>query len=81
MIKQKIDNKIRCSEGLYQIFINRILEAKIPNKDLISYPAVFSKVCTKFSIDKKQTWSILFLLHDLGFIQLVNGHGVKILKC
>lgn len=77
---EKIDNKVRCSEGLYQIFLNRILDAKLPHKEVIPYPLVFSRICVQFSITKKKAWNILFLLHDLGFIQLVNGHGVKVLK-
>jgi len=80
MKQVKTDLKIRSSEGLYQIFIDRILEAKLPNKDLIPYPIVFSKICVKFSITKKQAWNILFLLHDMGFVKLIGGHGVKVLK-
>jgi len=69
------------SQGLYGLFFNRLLEAKSKSqKEIIPFPALFEKLCRGFSIPKKECWEILFLLRDFGFIEIVCGHGVRVLR-
>jgi len=69
------------SKGLYGLFFKRLLEAKVKSrKEIIPFPNVFEKLCRNFSISKKECWEILFLLRDFGFIEIVCGHGVRVLK-
>lgn len=80
MKQYSLANKSRCHEGLYQIFLKRIYELKDPNSEIIPFPKVFSSCCVKFSLKKEQAWEVLFLLHDIGFITIINGHGLKLNK-
>ncbi|MBR9702108.1 hypothetical protein GOV13_04260 [Candidatus Pacearchaeota archaeon] len=69
------------SDGLYGLFMRRLLESKGKSKgDIIPFPNLFEKLCRNFSITKKECWGILFLLRDFGFIDVICGHGVRVLK-
>lgn len=73
------DNKIRqLGEVFTSIFVQRIMSCGDPNKEIIGFPRLFSKICTSFQISKKQAWTLLYYLSDAGVIQIVCGHGVKI---
>ena len=68
-------------QGLYGLFFNRLLEVKNKSrKEIIPFPILFEKLCRNFSISKKQCWEILFLLRDFNFIEIICGHGVRILR-
>jgi hypothetical protein len=69
--------------GLYGLFYERLLEANssIKNyskKDYIPFPVVFEKVCRGFSIKKFAAWEILFILRDVGLLEIVKSKGVKV---
>ncbi len=69
------------SQGLYGLFMGRLLEVKNKSrKEIIPFPALFEKLCRNFSISKKQCWEILYLLRDFGFIEVICGHGVRVLR-
>ena len=70
-------NKLRLRNGLYSILLDSLAKIKT-NKKVIPYPQIFSAICVRFSIPKKQAWDILFLLQEVGLITLVNGHGVRL---
>ena len=46
--------------------------------DFIPFPNVFQKVCVGFSITKKEAWNWLFMVRDMGFIELVASRGIKL---
>ena len=65
--------------GLYGILFQRLGELrKQHHKEIISFPHLFEKLCRNFSISKKQCWELLFLLREFGLIEIVKGHGIKI---
>ena len=64
-------------QGLYGLALQRLKECK-KNSDIIRFPEVYSKLCTGFSIKKEDCWELLFLFKDMGFIEIVCGHGVKV---
>lgn len=67
--------------GLYSIFFRRLGEIKNQtHKEIIPFPILFAKLCSNFSIKKEECWEILFLLRDVGFLEIVPFHGVKILN-
>ena len=67
--------------GLYGLFFKRLLESNGKSRnDIIPFPDLFEKLCRNFSITKKECWEILFLLRDFGFIEIICGHGVRVLK-
>ena len=63
-------------QGLYGLALARLKECK-GNNDIIKFPDIFSKLCTGFSIRKKDCWELLFLFRDMGFIEIICGHGIK----
>lgn len=63
--------------GFYKLAIQRLKECK-NNNGLIKFPEVFGKLCTGFSIKKEDCWELLFLFRDMGFIEIVCGHGIKL---
>jgi hypothetical protein len=50
------------------------------HEDIISFPHLFEKLCRNFSISKQECWELLFLLREFGLIEIVKGHGVKIVE-
>ena len=65
--------------GLYSILLRRLDEiSKTSNSEIIPLPVVFEKICRNFSIKKEECWEILFLLRDLGVIDIIPYHGIKI---
>lgn len=79
-MKQKnLELKLRVSsDSLYVILLERIASCKKPNEEIVKFPALFSKVASSFSIPKEKVWPLLYFLHDLNFITIIFGHGVKI---
>lgn len=63
--------------GLYGLALSRLKECKGSN-GIIRFPDVFSKLCTGFSIKKEDCWELLFFFKEMGLIEIVCGHGVKI---
>lgn len=66
-------------KGLYGLALQRLKECKVKN-GIIRFPEVFSKLCTTFSLKKKECWELLFLFRDFGLIKIICGHGVKLIK-
>lgn len=76
-----LENSNRRREGLYTILIKRLQQLdESCNKEIIPFYLVFGKLCRNFSISKKECWDILFLLRDVGIIEIVPFHGIKIVK-
>lgn len=48
-------------------------------KEIIPFPPLFEQICRNFSMTKAESWDILFMLNDFGLIELVPGHGVKVM--
>lgn len=64
-------------------FLQRLKEVyqKIPPKsktEFIPFPDVFQKLCVSFSIKKQEAWNWLFIIRDLGFIEVVASRGIKL---
>jgi hypothetical protein len=79
MKEQKIEYKLRLPQkGLYLIILERINSCRERNKEIITFPKVFSKLGGSFQLHKKEVWEILFFLRDLEFIKIVFGHGIII---
>jgi len=65
--------------GLYGILFQRLEELRVKyHKEIISFPHLFEKLCRNFSINKKQCWELLFLLKEFGLIEIIRGHGVRV---
>lgn len=77
MNKQITTNKSRLF-WFYVLALERIEECERVKGEIISFPNLFLKLCRGFSIKKKDTWTLLFILRDLGFIEIVPYHGVVI---
>ena len=65
-------------DGLYIILLERIESCKRPGEEIIKFPPLFSKIASCFSIPKERVWPLLHFLADLGFIEVIFGHGIKI---
>lgn len=78
MKQQTTANKYRCS-GLYGLALSRITECGKVKGEIISFPKIFEKLCRGFSIQKQEVWEILRIFRDLGQIEIVPYHGVRIL--
>jgi hypothetical protein len=44
---------------------------------IVKFPLVFSKLCSTFSINKKNCWELLFDMRDSKMIDIVPFHGVR----
>lgn len=69
--------------GLYSKFLRRLKEAELSispmsKKSYIPFPTIFEKVCRGFSIHKQEAWECLFLLRDVGFIEIIKFKGIKL---
>lgn len=69
---------INSVNGLYGLTLKRLSECKTNGSGIIPFPRIFQKLCSGFSIPKSEVWSILFILRDLGFIEIIAYHGCKI---
>ena len=81
MDKKIIPNKPRV--GLYGKFYQRLVEIEdsignCSKKNYIPFPKVFEKVCRGFSIKKSDAWEVLFLLRDVGLIEIIKFKGIKL---
>ena len=65
--------------GLYKIFLDRIGNLDKSKDGIIKFPTIIQKICTSFQISKKQAFEILFLLRDFGILEIIPGHGVRLL--
>ncbi len=66
------------TQGLYTILFRRLEEIrKDCHKEIIPFPVLFEKLCRNFSISKQECWDILFMLRDVGLIEIVPYRGVK----
>ena len=63
--------------GLYGLALSRLKECRGSN-GIIRFPDVFSKLCTGFSIKKDDCWELLFFFKEMGLIEIVCGHGVRV---
>ncbi len=66
-------------KGLYGLFFKRIREIEVKTKNnIIPFPVLFQKLCTCFSIPKQECWEVLFIIRDMGLIEIVPYHGIRI---
>lgn len=80
-MKEQISQQNHNRIGLYSVLFRRLNEIKKQyHKDIISFPHLFEKLCRNFSINKQQCWELLFLLREFELIEIVKGHGIKVVK-
>lgn len=48
-------------------------------KSYIPFPLIFSKSFGATGISKNKMWEILFLMEELGLIEVIAFHGIKLL--
>lgn len=83
MNKIILPNKCRRLYGLYGLLVSRLVEAQdsikgASKKSFIPYEIVFSKICRNFSMEKEFAYECLFLLRDMGIIDIVKFKGIKL---
>ena len=77
MKKNLPDIKLRLPRGgMYLIILKRIALCKIPQKDIIPFTKINSKLGTSLQINKEQIWDLLLFFHDLGMLEIVTNHGI-----
>lgn len=64
--------------GLYGLALSRLKGCRSSSNGIIRFPDVFSRLCTSFSIKKEDCWELLFFFKEMGLIEIVCGHGVRI---
>ncbi len=63
-------------KGLYALYMKRIHELKQKyGENVISFKIVNQKL----SIKKEYIWELYSLLNELGFIEIVPCHGIRVL--
>jgi len=79
MKEEQLGIKLRLpDQGLYFIFLERIAACKKPGKEIIRFPDIMSKLGASFSLPKKKIFELLYIFKDLGLIDIICGHGVKV---
>lgn len=76
--KPKIIWEIKEDGLLWTEMLIVLYKIKKRNKDIISFPNVFEKICSKFSITKAKAWNCLFFLKEFGLIEIISCHGIKL---
>jgi len=67
------------SEGLYGIFYRKL--ANIEHRaNVIRFPEIFENLCRAFAIKKEKCWEILFILRDVGWIEIIPFHEIKLMR-
>ena len=66
--------------GFYLLALNRLKELEGVNRKIIPFPRVFEKICSSFQVSKGFAWELLFLFSELGFVEIVPFHGIRIKK-
>jgi len=75
-----LESPPRCF-SLIGLAYERLSEIKIRKESgIIPLPHVFSKLCSSFSVPKKDAWHIIFNLADMGLIIFIPYHGIKIVQ-
>ncbi|MBS3074884.1 hypothetical protein J4429_00335 [Candidatus Pacearchaeota archaeon] len=65
--------------GLYNLLFRRLDELQRQSKkEIIPFPMVFVKLCSNFSIKKNECWELLFLIRDMGIIEIIPHHGIRL---
>ena len=75
---------IRKPVGLDAIFLRRLNELREEcgwqyKEGVMPFRVVFKKVCRNFSITKQECWQVLFLMRDMGFIEILAMRGIKVI--
>lgn len=76
---------IRKPVGLDAIFLRRLNELREEcgwqyKEGIMPFRVVFKKVCRNFSITKQECWQVLFLMRDMGFIEVIAMRGVRVIQ-
>lgn len=65
--------------GLQGILEKRIAAIKAEARcEIIPFSLVIHRLCSGFTITRKECWDFLFYLQDQKMIEIVPFHGVKI---
>jgi len=65
-------NEMKIRKGLYSIFLTRLANIKKETrKEIMPFPLIFERLCSNFSIPKKDLWEVLLLLNDVGIIKII----------
>lgn len=66
-------------KGLYSIFLKRLKKLEKQPGKIITFPKIFQSICTNFKMTKDQAWEVIFILNELGLIEIVKFKGIKLL--
>lgn len=66
------------SEGLLWFEMLKDLDSIKNKKEIIPFPLVFQKICSRFSMKKSKAWNCLFFLAEFGLIDIIKYHGIKL---
>ena len=65
--------------GLDIILENRLKELKEEFKsETVPFSFVFHRLCSSFTIKKKDCWELLYFLRNKGIIEIIAFHGIRI---
>lgn len=67
------------SSGTEALLIRRLEQIKEESPfELIPFSFVFHRLCSYFSIKRKECWDLLYYMQDRGMVKIVPFHGVRI---
>ena len=67
--------------GLQVIIEKRLIDIQNEAKSkIIPFSLIIHRICSRFTITKKECWELLFHLQDNKMIEIVPFHGVRIDK-
>ena len=74
----KYKNSIRIT-GLQGVIEKRLLAIQSETiKEIIPFSLIMHRLCSSFTITRKECWDLLFYLQDQEMIKIIPFHGVKI---
>lgn len=64
---------------LNELAFQKLKELRPNKNNTISFPKIRTKICTHFSIKKKDCWKLLMDFKKEGKIEFVCGQGIRII--
>lgn len=69
---------LKVDGSLYRLAFERLQACKPSSNGILRFPIVFQRLGSTFSLPKEEVWKLLFVLREMGLIEVVAYHGVRI---
>jgi len=65
---------------LNELAFQKLKELRLNKNNMIPFPRIKLQICRQFSIKKECCWKLLRDFKNEGRIEIICGHGVRIIR-